>query len=306
MSEEILFVLPERLKSIFNNIGGNSNITEIRLRAFKKIMVFFGTREIELDFIITLEEMLQILVAVSKNSIYAIQNDINSGFVVIPGGHRIGICGEVVMQDFKIKNIKNISSMNIRIARQVIGCADRLMKYIVKDNIVQNTLIVSPPGCGKTTILRDVVRQLSNGTNNFHGKNISLVDERGEIAAVSYGVTNLDVGSRTDIMSNVKKSIGIELLVRSMAPDIIATDEIGSYEDVEAIKYAALSGVAMIFTLHGKELEELYKKDNIKNLIDEEIFNIAVFLSNKRGVGTIESISNLNKKKKEESKICLL
>ncbi len=306
MREEVFLILPERLKIAIKNIGGSSTITEIRLRAFKKVIVLLGTQEVELEVIITLEEILQILVTVSKNSIYAIQQDINNGFIVIPGGHRIGVCGEVVTQDSKIKNIKNINSMNIRIARQVIGCADVVMQHILNNGRIRNTLIISPPGCGKTTILRDTIRQLSNGTDTFRGVNVSVVDERGEIAAVSQGIANLDVGCRTDVMSNVKKSLGIQLLVRSMAPSVIATDEIGSDEDIEEIKYAALSGVSMIFTMHGNDIGDLYKKSRIKELIDLNIFELAIFLSNKKGVGTIEKIYLFDDKNKEGKVACLL
>ena len=301
MNKEILKILPERLKEKLQLVGSNVNIDEIRLRAFKKVILVVAVKEVEIDYIVTLNDILEILVNVSKNSIYAIQNDINNGFIVINGGHRVGITGEVVMQGDTVKNIKNISSMNIRVARQVIGCADKIMPYIIKEDHIASTLIISPPGCGKTTILRDTVRQLSSGSrqNNFNGVNVSLVDERGEIAAVSQGITNLDVGIRTDVMSNIPKHIGIEMLVRSMAPKVIATDEIGSKNDIEAIRYASLSGVAMVFTMHGSSLNEILKKVQIKKFIDDDIFETAIFLSNKRGPGTIENVYSLLENKRE-------
>lgn len=291
MLDEIIKILPKYIASEVIKYS-SQNITEIRLRSRAKVILICMNREIILDCIVTTNTILEVLLNVSKNSIYAIQNDINNGFVIIRGGHRIGISGEVVYVDNKIKNIKNISSLNIRVSRQIFGSADKVLPEIIEDGQINNTLIISPPGCGKTTLIRDIVRQISNGIPKlkFKGRNVSLIDERGEIASVYEGVPTLDVGIRTDVMSNVTKALGMKMMVRSMAPEVIATDEIGKEEDVIAIKEAVLSGVNVIFTMHGDSIKSVIKHKAVKELLDMNIFSKIIILSSGDVPGVIDKI----------------
>ena len=284
--------MPRFIAEEIVHLNLNNSITEIRIRSKNKIIVICSKNEFVLNLIASPKIILDILLNVSKMSIYAIQTDLNNGFVVIRGGHRIGVCGEVVYENGRIKNIKNICSLNIRVARQIFGCADRVMPQIIINGIFQNTLIVSPPGCGKTTLLRDIIRQISNGikTLGINGKNVSLIDERGEIASCYEGAPTLDIGIRTDVMSNIDKSTGMSMVIRSMAPDIIATDEIGSAKDILAIKAAILSGVKVIFTMHGDSLKSVLENENVKELIDMNVFSKIILLSSGKIPGIVEKI----------------
>ena len=292
MIEEILRIMPRFIAEEIVHLNLNNSITEIRIRSKNKIIVICSKNEFVLDLIASPKIILDILLNVSKMSIYAIQTDLNNGFVVIRGGHRIGVCGEVVYENGRIKNIKNICSLNIRVARQIFGCADSVMPQIIVNGVFQNTLIVSPPGCGKTTLLRDIIRQISNGikTLGINGKNVSLIDERGEIASCYEGAPTLDIGIRTDVMSNIDKSTGMSMVIRSMAPDIIATDEIGSAKDILAIKAAILSGVKVIFTMHGDSLKSVLENENVKELIDMNVFSKIILLSSGKIPGIVEKI----------------
>ena len=240
------------------------SIEEIRIRTGKPITIRTnGTNRI-LKHKVTQEETLRIFEKICENSVYSYKKQICEGFITIKGGHRIGITGNVVMEDDKVININYISSLNFRIARQKLECSNDALKYIIctEENNIYNTLIVSPPGCGKTTLLRDIIRKLSNGIKeiNFKGKTIGVVDERGEIAAMYKGIPQNDIGLRTDVIDNISKDKGMKMLIRSMAPEIITCDEIGNKDDVQAINYAVCSGVKGIFTMHRENNGRCKKK----------------------------------------------
>lgn len=227
------------------------------------------------------------------------------GFVTVKGGHRVGITGSCVVEDGKIININYINSLNFRISRQIIGSSERILKHVLnlKNNSVYNTLIVSPPGFGKTTILRDLVRQVSNGIKeiNFLGINVGVVDERGEIAALYKGAPQNDIGIKTDIIENVSKVTGIKMLIRSMAPKVIVADEIGNEDDSIAINFAMCSGCKGIFTAHGSNFDDIYLNNVLKDLINLHVFEVIIFLSlEKKGKEGL--IYKLNKKNMQYEK----
>lgn len=220
-----------------------------------------------------------------QNSVYARQGELRRGFVTLPGGHRAGICGRTVMENGEIKHLTDISAINLRIAHQILGAADPVMDYIVTNGDVQNTIIVSPPACGKTTLLRDIARQLGGGKYQFR---VGIADERGEIAAMHHGVAQNDVGFLTDVYDGCPKAEGMRMLLRGMSPAVLITDEIGTKEDEAAIVEAVHAGVRVICSLHGFGKEDALFKDGIGRLLQNGILRRVITL---RRIGEIASIT---------------
>lgn len=285
--EEILKYFPINIVELIKKeINKSKEILEkaieIRIRINRPIIIRLINEDIIINYKIIEKDIINIIEKICENSIYAYKNQIVEGYITIKGGNRVGLTGRAVIENEKIINIKYISGLNFRIAREVMGCGNNILKEIVnvEENTIYNTLILSPPGKGKTTILRDCIRQISNGipSINFKGKNCSIIDERGEIAANYKGIPKNDIGIRTDVIENISKSKGIEMLIRSMGPEIIACDEIGTIEDVKAIKYALTSGVKGIFTMHGNKIEDARKNEEINKLIENKLIEKIIVL----------------------------
>lgn len=230
---------------------------------------------------------------ISNYSVYAFQEEIKNGFITLKGGHRVGLGGKVLYGNNGIETIRNISSLNIRIAREKIGVSDDIIQYLIDhNNSIHNTLIVSPPQCGKTTLLRDIIRTLSDGASVFNGRGfkVGVIDERSELSGMYNGESQHNIGLRTDVLDGCNKKDGTTMLIRAMSPDIIAMDEIGSVSDVEAIHESLKAGVRVIATVHGDDLKDLISKRSLSILIEERVFGRYIFLDNSRGVGTVRDI----------------
>ncbi len=286
---EILAYLPLRIKMVLSECITDKT-EEIRLRIKRPLAIkepsgiFYVTTFGRLSkssknaLFITKGDIETSLNLLCSSSVYAYEDEIRKGYITLPSGHRIGLSGEAVTEDGKIQFINNISGLNFRIAHEIKGCADSVLRDVYNNSSVRNTLIISPPGSGKTTLLRDLARSISN-----LGKNVSILDERGEIAGMKNGVPVFDIGNFSDVLHGSSKETGIPLLLRSMAPDVIITDELGNDTDFLAVDEVKRRGVNIIATMHAKDIKDL----NEKTL---NTFDCIIVLSSRLGVGTVEEI----------------
>ena len=241
-------------------------------------------------------DLEQALLRVSSSSLYAFEEELRGGYLTLPGGHRVGLCGKAVLEAGRVSTLKNIASFNYRLARDVPGTARPYAPYLLhrREGRVCRTLIVSPPRGGKTTFLRDLARSLSDGLPGLGqtGFQVAVVDERSEIAGSFRGLPQLQVGRCTDVLDGCPKAEGMMMLLRSMAPQVIITDEIGRDEDGRAIEEVLHAGITIIATAHGSNLEELARRPGLARLLNMRIFERLVILGRSRGVGTVELIQD--------------
>ncbi len=226
---------------------------------------------------------------ISNYSMYAFEEELRQGYITIQGGHRIGLAGKLIWEGQRAKSMKHISFLNIRLAHEVIGCSSPFLPYLINGKGIYHTLIISPPRCGKTTLLRDFIRQLSNGGKGRAGMTVGVVDERSELGACYQGVPQNDLGCRTDILDACPKVQGMMMLVRTMAPQVIAVDEIGSREDVEAMEYVMNCGVYLLATVHGNSIDDIKNKPVLGRLLRERVFERYILLMS-GSVGKVEAV----------------
>ncbi|MCM1257374.1 MAG: stage III sporulation protein AA [Roseburia sp.] len=274
--DNLVQIMPLRLREKMAVSLKNPNIEEIRIRIGQPIELRCREKDLWLGEKILAEDIEEMLTFISKYSIYAYEEEIRQGFLTIDGGHRIGFAGQVRLLEGKISHMVNIRFLNIRVAREKKGCALEMLPWIYREGEFYNTLLVSPPGVGKTTYLRDCIRQISGEKEK--GKKICVIDERSEIAACHLGIPQNDLGVRTDVIDGCPKSEGMMLALRSMSPDIIAVDELGGEEDAAVIRQIALSGCQIFGTVHGRELSDIKRKHALRTCFEEKIFQRYIFL----------------------------
>lgn len=301
--EMLIRIFSRSIRSILGNIkAAPEQIQEIRLRIQAPLLLICNHQEFfltpegtfstnpETAYQVTRQDLKETLEQAGSHSLYAFEEEIRQGFLTVPGGHRIGLAGKVVADQGRIRSMKFITFLNVRIACEVKGCADPVMPYLFHGGEMLHTLVISPPRCGKTTLLRDMIRQVSEGKPGIRpGMTVGVVDERSELAACYQGVPQNDLGIRTDVLDCCPKAQGMMMLIRTMAPQVVAVDEIGSRADLEAMEQAMNCGCRLLATVHGSSVEDICRKPGLGSMMAERWFQRCIVL--KEGTaGELEGI----------------
>jgi len=287
--DNVIKLLSSNVRNIVsrNIVLLSSDIVEIRLRVNSPILIKKVKSEFFLDkeYKVKKRDIDDTISNLTKNSIHAFEKEIKSGYITIEGGHRVGLGGDCIYEHNNFNGFKNITSLNIRIAREYPGCSEDYIKFFINSRKdIYNTLIIGPPLSGKTTFIRDVAVRLSDGVKSlsFEGSDITLIDERGEISSVYNGEPQMYVGSRTDVLCYCMKRDGFFMGIRALSPKVIISDELGSQDDYEILQYALKSGVNIITTAHGYGLEDVKKNIYLKTIIENNFFDRALILKNSK------------------------
>ena len=236
------------------------DLTEIRFRAGRPVQLIGLSGEICRGGVLSAEEIGKVCSALAGHSLYAREEELKEGYFTMEGGCRVGVCGQMRSENGRPTGFAHIGSVSIRIAREARGAADAVMDALTAAGRAVSALVISPPGLGKTTLLRDIARQLSDGAGGRRGMKVGLMDERGELAGMIGGAPSMDVGRRTDVLDGCPKRVGMSLMVRSMSPDVIVTDELGHPGDAGAVREAARMGVRVIASVHADNEEDALRR----------------------------------------------
>lgn len=288
-------LLPPRLRRAALELDekARSGAEELRLRAGRPMTAVAAGEELPLPDGRPVEpaELEQVVEIATQASPHAALERLREGFFTVRGGHRIGVCGTAVVKEGAVYNLRSLSSLAIRIARQVPGAAAPVADRLWEGERFQSTLILSPPGGGKTTLLRDLIRRLSDGVGH-PALRVGVADERGEVAALWNGAPQLDVGRRTDVMDGCPKGTALLMLLRGMNPQVLAADEITAPQDCAALLAAANCGVSLLCTAHAEGLADLEARPLYRPLLENRCFRRLAVLT-RRGAGRQYQVSSL-------------
>lgn len=292
---EITRLFPETIQKRFIKQLHNHwhHLQEIRIRLDKPIELIFDQHTEWIKNILpTKKDTMYILNQLSEFSLYRMEDELREGYITIEGGHRVGLAGKVNTLRGEVKAIQHITFMNIRIAKEKMGVALPFMPFIYNGYQYENTLLVGAPQTGKTTIIRDMARLISSNSGHASGKKVGIVDERSEISGSIKGIPQHTLGLRTDVMDACPKAEGMMMMIRSMSPEVLIVDEIGSEKDVAALMEAIHAGVTVICSIHAQTLEELKKRPSIQPLFTNSVFKRIILLERGNEPGKVGAIYN--------------
>lgn len=304
MENSVLQLFPLEYRAMWRQAAQlQGRLQEIRLRTGQPVLLHTEGRELFLRedgslvqdsaqaYRVEGRELAHIMEHICHYSPYAFEEEIRQGFLTVAGGHRVGVAGQAVLEkDGSVRTIKNISFLNIRIAHQIKGAADGVLPALYGKSGLKNTLIISPPGCGKTTLLRDLIRQVSDGNRFGKGMTVGVVDERSELAGSFLGVPQNDMGIRTDVLDACPKAVGMFLLLRSMAPEVLAIDELGNVEELAELERASACGCKVLATSHGSCVEEVARRFGADREFLERRFEVILLLGRTEGKYVVRQI----------------
>ncbi|API90514.1 stage III sporulation protein AA [Virgibacillus pantothenticus] len=296
--DEISRLFPERLQKELNRTLAHrwDTLQEIRLRLQQPVeLIFNQTYEQLAHFVPDKHDFTHIIQQLSDYSLYRMEEELREGYMTIEGGHRVGLAGKVNTLHGSVKAIQYITFLNIRIAKQKVGTANKVISHLYQQGYV-NTLIIGAPQTGKTTLVRDIARMISTGWEHVPPNKVGIIDERSEIAASIKGIPQHDVGARTDVMDACPKAEGMMMMIRSMSPEVLIVDEIGNQKDVNALMEALHAGVAVVCTVHGYSLEELKRRPGVQVLLEGRIFERFVLLNRTVASGHTYTIYDANQR----------
>ena len=294
--EDLWAYLPDGVRALLESVDAYGPLEELRLRANAPVQLRFTGYERLLfgkngSAPMGESECQTMLQRLCGQSVYAWETELGGGFMTLEGGYRVGLSGRFAYGDGGVPRLTDVTGFNFRIARQVPGAAGRVLPSLLDANRqLLPTLVVSPPGCGKTTLLRDITRCCSNGLFGARPMRVALVDTRYELSGSVRGVPQLDVGFRTDVLCGAKKAEGMRMMVTNMSPDVLVTDELSTFEDARAAYDAISCGVAVAASAHSMGAEGLANRRVLAALLQQRLFSRIVVLGRSQGVGTIEQV----------------
>ncbi|WP_033844167.1 stage III sporulation protein AA [Geobacillus sp. FSL W8-0032] len=289
--EAVWGMLPKPIAALLQeSLVGPHEVEEIRIRISRPLEVIARGKARLLPYEVTKEDGVHLLNKLSHYSMYAVEEELKRGFITIEGGHRVGLAGKVITEGGKVKAIRDVSSFNIRIAKEQVGIAEPLLPYVYDGRRFRHTMIIGSPQTGKTTLLRDAARLISSGTNRMAAQKVAIVDERSEIAGCVKGVPQFSFGPRLDVLDACPKAEGMMMMIRSMSPDVIIVDEIGREEDSEAVLEAANAGVSVWTTVHGRSLKDVWQRPTLRAVMEQKVFERFVELTSVPRPGSIRRI----------------